>query len=232
MADSKKSSVGERAAGFGERITGNIKEGVGRMSGDRDLEHRGATEAAEGRARSEGERANGPLVTGLYRDPDEVERAYGDLTTKHGYRPEDVSVLMSDETRKRYWNADISPDGAKITEGSKALEGLGVGSAVGGTLGALIGGIAAIGTTVLFPGLGIVIAGPLAAAFAGAGAGGATGGLLGALVGAGIPEERAVEYERGLNEGGIVLGTRARDAEHARELERHYSSYGATNIRR
>jgi hypothetical protein len=177
-------------------------------------------------------RGNGRLVTGLYRTREDAERAYGDLTTRHGYRPEDVSVLMSDETRKRYWDSDINMQGPKHEGGSKALEGMGVGGALGGTLGAIIGGIAAIGTSVLLPGLGLVIAGPIAAALAGAGAGGATGGLLGALVGLGIPEERAAEYERGINEGGVLIGTHARDEAHAAELERDYATYGGENVRR
>ena len=42
--------------------------------------------------------------------------------------------------------------------------------------------VAAAGTSLAIPGLGVVIAGPLAAALAGAGAGAATGGLLGAQV--------------------------------------------------
>jgi hypothetical protein len=77
-----------------------------------------------------------------------------------------------------------------------------------------------------------VVAGPIAAALAGAGAGAATGGLIGVLIGAGIPEERAAEYERGIREGGIVVGTRARDDEHAAELERDFAKYGGTSIRR
>jgi len=67
---------------------------------------------------------------------------------------------------------------------------------------------------------------------AGAGAGGATGGIIGALIGAGIPEDRAADYERGIGEGGIVVGTRARDANHAKALENDFSSYGGTDIRR
>jgi hypothetical protein len=71
----------------------------------------------------------------------------------------------------------------------------------------------------------------LAAALAGAGAGGATGGIIGALIGAGIPEDRAREYERGIRDGGIVIGTKYRDADHARQLEKDYTTYGGTNVR-
>jgi hypothetical protein len=56
--------------------------------------------------------------------------------------------------------------------------------------------------------------------------------LVGALIGAGIPENRAAEYERGLKEGGIVLGTRAKNEAHAAELEREFSGYGARKVLR
>ena len=103
---------------------------------------------------------------------------------------------------------------------------------LGGGIGATLAAIFAVGTAVVIPGLGLVVAGPIAAALAGAGAGGAAGGLIGALVGAGIPEERANAYERGLKQGGIVLGTRAKDKQHAAELEREFGRYGGNSILR
>ena len=194
------------------------------MSNKRDDRVSGATTGAS-RASS-----GGRMVTGLYRSPEEAQRAYEDLTTRHGYTKDDISVMMSDETRTRYF-ADAQP-GAELAGGSKALEGAGVGSAIGGTVGAVLAGIAAIGTSILLPGIGLIVAGPLAAALAGAGAGGLTGGLLGALVGSGIPEDRAREYETGLKEGGILIGTSARDDAHAAQLEKDFQTYGGTGVRR
>jgi hypothetical protein len=52
------------------------------------------------------------------------------------------------------------------------------------------------------------------------------------LIGAGIPEERATIYDRGVREGGIVLGTRARDEAHAAELERDFRTHGGRDILR
>jgi hypothetical protein len=125
---------------------------------------------------------------------------------------------MSDETRKTHFG-DNTPD---TDLGDKAMEGAGVGSAIGGTAGAIIGAIAAIGTSVALPGLGLIIAGPLAAALAGAGAGGLTGGLVGALVGSGIPEEHAAEYEEGIKGGGIVMGVKPRNEEDAKYFEEEF----------
>src|SRR5215210_4172315 len=157
------------------------------------------------------------LVSGLFNDRDSAERVYSSLESR-GYTRDDINLMMSDKTRNRYFG-----EGTPDTElGSKALEGAGAGSAIGGTLGAIIGGIAAIGTNVLLPGLGLVVAGPLAAALAGAGAGGLTGGLVGALVGSGIPEDRAREYEEGVKNGGIVMGVNPRSDEDADYFENEW----------
>ena len=146
--------------------------------------------------------ADGPtsnLVTGLYETPDTARKAYQDLTTRHGYKADDISVLMSSDTRQRHFG-DAKP-GHELKEGSKAAEGAGIGGGIGIGVGAALGALVAAATAIAIPGLGLVVAGPIAGAIAGAGAGGATGTLIGALIGAGIPEERAVEYERGHQPG-------------------------------
>lgn len=159
--------------------------------------------------------AESKMVTGLFRDRDSAERAYQSLTDR-GYTGSDVDLVMSDDTRQRHFLA-----GGQTTElGTKAAEGAGVGGAIGGTIGAIAAAVAAVGTSLAIPGLGLVVAGPLAAALAGAGAGAATGGLVGALIGWGIPEERVKEYEQGIKEGGIVMGVKPRSAEDAEYLER------------
>lgn len=157
---------------------------------------------------STGSNSDSGMTTAMFRDRASAEKAY-DALHRRGYTKDDVNVMMSDDTRKTHFG-----DGTADTDlGDKAMEGAGVGSAIGGTVGAVIAAIAAIGTSVALPGLGLVIAGPLAAALVGAGAGGLTGGLVGALVGSGIPEEHAVEYEKGIKEGGIVMGVKHRNPE-------------------
>ena len=118
---------------------------------------------------------NDSMLTGLFRDRDSAERAYQSISDR-GYSREDVNVVMSDETRKRHFSG--SPAGRETELGTKAAEGAGIGGAIGGSLGAIAAAIAAVGTTIALPGLGLVIAGPLAAAIAGAGAGAATGGIV------------------------------------------------------
>ncbi|HYG11262.1 MAG TPA: hypothetical protein VD835_15045, partial [Pyrinomonadaceae bacterium] len=81
-------------------------------------------------------------------------------------------------------------------------------------------------------GLGLVVAGPLAAALAGAGAGGATGGLIGALIGSGIPEDRAKVYDDGVRNGGIVMGVNARSDEDAEYFENEFKTHRGENVYR
>ena len=159
-----------------------------------------------------------PLLTGLFRDRESTEGAYSSLKAR-GYTDDEINVIMSDKTRDRDY-----ADGDSSLEGNKALEGTGAGAAIGGTLGAVIGGIAAIGTSLVVPGLGLIVAGPIAAALAGAGAGGLTGGLVGALIGWGIPEDRAKLYESGVNDGGTVLGVTPKNDDDASFFENDWKT--------
>ena len=170
---------------------------------------------------------NAGMMTAMFPDRASAELAYEELRAR-GYDKDDINVVMSDDARKRHFGDDDTEHTTEL--GNKSLEGTGAGSAIGGTLGAIIGAVAAIGTSVAIPGLGLVVAGPLAAGLAGAGAGGLTGGLIGALVGAGIPEERAKVYESGVKEGNIVLGFRPHNADDARYFETHFNKNRGEHI--
>ena len=100
-----------------------------------------------------------------------------------------------------------------------------------GTVGAVLAAIAAVGTSIAIPGLGLFVAGPIAAALAGAGAGGATGGLIGLLVGTGIPEHRAKVYDTGVRGGGILLGVEAKSSDEVERLETLLEDIGAEYVR-
>ena len=166
------------------------------------------------------------IVTGMFRDRESAERAYQSVTDR-GYSKDDVNLVMSDDTRKKHFSADDS----NTELGNKALEGAGAGSAIGGTVGAILALVAAAGTLAI-PGLNIVAAGPIVAALTGAGAGGLAGGLIGALVGWGIPEERAKVYESGIKEGGIVMGVNPRTDEDAEYFEREWKNNRGEQIYR
>ena len=167
-------------------------------------------------------------VTGTFTDRASAERAYNSMLSR-GYGEKEINVMMSDETRQQYFSDEPVTD----TElGNKALESAGVGGAIGITAGAIFAALAAVGTSIVIPGLGLVIAGPVAAALAGAGAGGLTGGLIGALIGWGLPEERAKLYADDLKNGGIVLGVSSHNYDDAAYFESTWKGYNGRNIYR
>lgn len=229
----------EEAGGLGDRIAGNVKDAAGSITGNERLEREGEAQASFGAARQAnndviGDSSNtgtrSGMLTGMFSDRESAERAYNSALDR-GYTRDDVNVLMTDQTRDSWFGNDSDTVGDSEL-GSKAMEGTGVGSAIGGTLGAIIGGIAAIGTSVVLPGLGLVVAGPLAAALAGAGAGGLTGGLVGALIGSGIPEDRARVYEEGVKNGGMVMGINPRNDEDATYFENDWRTNRGEHIYR
>lgn len=212
MGEYNRDSIGEEASAFGQRAKGDIEEATGAITGDRQREQSGQQAASMGAARQRSNR----MVSGLFRDRESAERAYGSLSER-GYGKDDVNLMMSDDTRRKYFSED---DDSEL--GTKAWEGAGKGAAIGGGVGATLAAIAAIGTTLALPGLGLLIAGPIAAGLAGAGAGALTGGVIGALVGHGIPEEHARRYEQGIREGGIVMGVEPRNDEDADYFEKNW----------
>ena len=165
------------------------------------------------------------LMTGMFRDRESADRAYTAIQLR-GYSSKEIYLLMSEDTKTRHFSG-----GTHTTNiGNKAMEGAGTGGAIGLTIGAIAAAIAVVGTTIIIPPLGLVIAGPLVAAAAGAGAGGIAGGLLGALIGAGIPKERAVVYEQGIKEGNIVIGFHPRNEADAEYIENEWIKNGVMEI--
>ena len=157
------------------------------------------------------------MLTGLFSDRESAEEAYETLRTR-GYGEQDVNILMTDDTRKRWYPGDKSDTALGAKAGTKAMAGAGVGGAIGTTVGALAAVLAATATLAI-PGIGLLAAGPVAAALVGAGAGGVTGGVIGAMVGAGIPDDRAKLYDEGLKRGGMVMGVTPRSDEDAKYFE-------------
>jgi hypothetical protein len=163
------------------------------------------------------------MLTGMFSDRESTENAYKTLQER-GYTKDEINLVMSDETRKNHFSKD------ETEVGTKAMEGAGTGSAIGGTVGTIVGVFAAIGTSLIIPGLGLVIAGPIAAGLAGAGAGGLTGGLIGALVGSGISEERARLYESGVKDDKVVMGVHPRNEEDAEHFQTEWNSKKAEEV--
>jgi hypothetical protein len=218
-------------------VTGNRENSFVREDsalGDRESrerqEHQAATNLSEemvsSRGTATGIRQN--WVTGTFTDRDSAERAYN-LMLSRGYSVKEINLMMSDETRRQYFSDETATDSEL---GAKAMESAGVGGAIGVTAGAILASVAAIGTSIAIPGLGLFIAGPIAVALAGAGAGGLTGGIIGALIGWGLSEERAKLYESDLKDGGIVLGVIPHNDDDAAYFEGEWKGYNGRNIYR
>lgn len=169
----------------------------------------------------------GTLMTGMFRDKESADRAYMAVQLR-GYGSNEIYLVMSDDTKARHFSSDIHATNI----GNKSLEGAGAGSAIGFTVGAIAAGLAIAGASIVIPGIGLVIAGPLVAAAAGAGAGGVAGGVIGALIGAGIPRERAIVYEKGVKEGHIVIGVHPRNKADADYIENEWIKNDVTEIHR
>ncbi len=140
---------------------------------------------------------------GIYKTRTDAENAVDRLLAA-GFRNEDISVLLQDNTGTKDFAHEKH---TKAPEGTTA--GVVAGGAVGGTLG-LLAGIGALA----IPGVGpLIAAGPIMATLAGLGSGGLVGGIIGALSGMGIPEFEAKRYEGRIKEGGILLSVHCDNSE-------------------
>jgi uncharacterized protein (TIGR02271 family) len=150
----------------------------------------------------------GETVVGLFADLPAAERGIQALKAA-GFSEQQIGVAVRDKQRQQ-----------ELTEGTgtQAAEGAASGALGGGVLGGVVGLLAGVGALAI-PGIGPIIAGgALASTLAGAGIGAAAGGIIGALAGMGVPEEDARHFERGFQQGGVLVTVEAgTDAERARQ---------------
>jgi hypothetical protein len=139
------------------------------------------------------------LITALFVDFKKAGKAYN-AALKLGYKKDEISILMSEETKAHHGHNRAH---GKVSLSDEAIKGAGVGGSLGVTTGAITGAIMAMGTVLAISGLGLIIAGPIAVALAGATAGGIAGGLVGALINIGISENHAESCAAEINKGGV-----------------------------
>lgn len=133
----------------------------------------------------------------LFSDIESAEAAYQALI-KRGYKPEEISIIMSEGTQKKYCPA-------WLVTSDKSMEGLALGGALGGTILGVLAAIVSLYTAIFIPGPGLIILGPFAAGLIGVGAGSIIGGILGVFIGMFINEEHATVSEKGIKENSILL---------------------------
>jgi hypothetical protein len=163
-------------------------------------------------------------LTALFKNKDDADSAY-EWLLKNGHNSSDIHLLMSKETRQKCHYAEAVE---LETTDKETILGLEAGVAVGGGLGAALGITAAIGAAVIIPGMGLVVAGPLAALLAGAG--GLVGGALGALYGSSIPEEEAQKLEQKIREGSILISARPHSEEDVELIESAWRERGGEMV--
>ncbi|HKX26940.1 MAG TPA: hypothetical protein VJ302_04525 [Blastocatellia bacterium] len=165
-------------------------------------------------------------LTGVFTDRTSAERAYQHLLAG-GYNEDDITVLMSDEARIRYFPA---PGLKGEVVGDTVREGPGLGAVVGAGAGTALGAIIGAAVSLAMPGVGLIIAGPLAATLTGATLGGLSGGLLGSLLGIGIPEHKAKHYEEQLKAGNILIGVNPHSPDDEQQITEEWRKAGVEII--
>lgn len=134
-------------------------------------------------------------VMGIYQDRTTVSEAVS-ILTRSGYRPMDMSVLLSDNQGTKDFGHE---------KHTKALQGASIGALSGAVAGGALAW-AAWTQPAMFAGLGALsTAGPILGGLAGAGAGGTLGWIVGLLVGLSRTEYVAKRYAGRIRRGGILL---------------------------
>jgi len=170
-------------------------------------------------------------VTAAFTDLDAAERAY-DYLMNSGYNHDEISVVMSEEARNRLGkNSAIvsSHNESEVPNPSDKVTG---GMAASSGIGALSGLIAAAGISMILPGFGLIVLGPLAGL--GAGLGGALGALYGIPFGVTAENEGAEgqqkegeDYENHLREGRVLLSVEPRSAEDREKIQAEWDRINA-----
>jgi hypothetical protein len=172
-------------------------------------------------------------VIGLFWHRGDAECAF-DAALALGHKPEHINLVLTDATRTRSFPANRPSDSAladKVAQGAPDESGAGVlGGPMGGTVGTIAPVVAAVAAATLIPGLGLVLAGPAAAALTAAGAVAVAGGLLALLSDWGIPKDVIERYDAGVRDGGIVIGVNSSSTSDAKDLAQRWRACGAAHV--
>jgi hypothetical protein len=113
-----------------------------------------------------------------------------------GFTKDQITVVCSDETKERYFQEFEHQEPAGTYTPTASI--------LGGTIGALVGGLTVIGAAIGTGSLALWAAGPVTAW-----AGGVTGGLVGAMMTRGVEKELANFYQQAVMKGQILVAAEA-----------------------
>lgn len=128
---------------------------------------------------------------GVFHDVTGAERAVQGLLDA-GFTKEQITVICSDEAKERHFREFEHQEPA----GSYAKGA----AAVGGVIGATLGGLTALAGAAATGGLGLLAAGGVAAW-----GGGVAGGLIGAMMTRGVEKDLADYYDQAVTAGKLLV---------------------------
>jgi hypothetical protein len=162
-------------------------------------------------------------VTGLFETHKDADHIFSTLLDK-GYERDEISVVMAKPENKSEDELEEHPDQTHATDDAKR------GAILGGAAGAVVTLIAAIGTNLMLPGVGLVLAGPLLAGLTGAAAGGLAGGTIGAIIGSGYPKDDVDYYEDKIKQGGIIISVEVKSHLNKEALAEEFRKCNGTRV--
>jgi len=158
-------------------------------------------------------------ITGLFEEPSDASAAMHTLIAR-GVSESAISVVASDA---------VATESFAIDRHSKLPEGVAIGAGSGGAVGALVAGLTSVGA-IATGGTGLLVAGPMIAAFAGAGAGAAGGAVVGGAIGAAVPEHEVRHYEDALEQGAVLVGVECEDDDVERLVKDTFEHFDAEKV--
>ncbi|HEX4412871.1 MAG TPA: hypothetical protein VH107_04530 [Lacipirellulaceae bacterium] len=145
-----------------------------------------------------------PLEVGVFNSIDAARKAVHDLLTT-GFSTKDITVLCSDETKERYFSEFEHQEPAGTFTPTASI--------AGGTIGAIVGGLAVVGSAIATGSVALWAAGPISAW-----AGGVAGGLVGAMMTRGVEKELANFYQQAVMDGQILVAAEDHSGGSAKHL--------------
>ena len=179
-------------------------------------------------------------LVGIFDNRTTAETAY-ELIHNRGYDKSDVNLIMSHEARDLYFSNKSFEGDPVFTEKdmiSEAepqkvtnviLKDAAIGAGIGITIGAIFGAIAAIGTSIIIPGAGLIIAGPLASGIISAAGLGIGGGMIGGLFGFEVPDTHTT-IEDEIKKNKILVGIHPKNKEDSDFIIKEWNNLAGARV--